>query len=346
MTLVQEPRAKGDTQAVSDDPALSVVVPCFNEEENLKALLDRTRAAAEASFGEDYEIVLVDDGSNDRTWPMIEEAAEASAQIIAIKLSRNHGHQIALTSGLALARGEVILVIDADLQDPPELLADMLATMRAEGADVVYGKRKTRKGETWFKKASASLFYRLLARNAEIQLPLDAGDFRLMTRRVAQALVAMPEGDRFVRGMVSWIGLKQVAFEYTRDERHAGETKYPLRKMLRLAAHAFMGFSMLPLRFAARFAAIMFFFMIAFMIYALASWLLFETVSGWTSLMIMFAFSSAMQFLVLSVLGEYVGRTYLASKGRPLFIVDQVAGAPLARVDEARQSARNPGVWL
>ncbi len=312
----------------SDDGlALSVVIPCYNERDGLETLLKRVRAAATQSFGEAYEIILVDDGSVDDSWPYIEAAASKHAQTIGIKLSRNHGHQLALTCGLSYARGDYVFILDADLQDPPELLGEMVALLRQNQADVVYGKRISRKGETWLKKFSAAAFYKLLTKHAEVYFPTDAGDFRLITSRVAKALCAMPEPDRFVRGMVAWIGLKQIPFDYHRDARETGETKYSLRKMSALAVRAFMGFSMLPLKFAAQFALLMFATMICVFIYALISWWFFDTVSGWTSLVMLIAFVSGIQLLVLSVLGEYIGRTYLSSKGRPLFIVDRVAGA-------------------
>lgn len=330
-------------------PKISVVVPCYNELAGLPMLIERTSTATHAVVGDSYEIVLIDDGSSDGTWPLMQQFAATSPNIVAIKLARNHGHQLALTAGLTFARGDLVFVIDADLQDPPELLKPMLEVMEAEQADVVFGVRRKRKGETIFKKMSASLFYRTLAQNADIKIPLDAGDFRLMTRRVSKTLTQMPERDRFIRGMVAWIGLKQVPFEYDRDERFAGETKYPLKKMLRLAGDAFMGFSMLPLRFAAQFSAVMFLLLLAILVYALISWFFFETLSGWTSLMILVSFSSAMQFLVLGIMGEYIGRSYLSIKQRPLFIVDRVEGAAAKRASDlrSRSSDREPeGLWI
>lgn len=329
--------------------ALSVVIPCFNEEEGLGELLDRTRAAAAARFPERFEIILIDDGSTDNSWERMRAAARADARIRLIRLSRNHGHQLALTAGLSIASGDLVFVIDADLQDPPELLAAMVDRMQADQADVVFGVRRQREGETYFKKFSASLFYRLLSRHSEIDLPLDAGDFRLMTARVARALCAMPEQERFIRGMVSWLGLKQVPFEYDREPRFAGQTKYPLKKMLRLAGDAFMGFSMIPLRFAAQFAGLMFAILLGVTGYALFSWIAFDTVSGWTSLMVLVAFTSAVQFLLLAVIGEYIGRTYLGQKRRPLFVVDEVVGVDPVHVDRVRQARSglsDGGLWL
>ncbi|HEU4650738.1 MAG TPA: glycosyltransferase family 2 protein, partial [Croceibacterium sp.] len=230
-------------------PQLSVVVPVFNEEAGLDALLARVTPVCEAAFGSSYEIVLVDDGSTDRSWSIIAARSTSIAQVTGIKLSRNYGHQLALTAGLQRARGDYVFVLDADLQDPPELLPEMLAKLR-QGYDVAYGQRVARAGETAFKKASASLFYRALDGLVDVDIPRDTGDFRLMTRRVAAQLNAMPERYRFVRGMVGWIGFNQIAVPYHRDARFTGETHYPLRKMIRFAIDAITSFSVVPLRFA------------------------------------------------------------------------------------------------
>ena len=229
---------------------LSIVIPCYNEADCLDELCRRVATVAQATAGDDHEIVLINDGSKDGTWAVMQRLAAANLRLVAINLSRNHGHQLALTAGLDLARGDHILILDADLQDPPELLPDMLATMKSEGADVVYAVRRARAGESFAKKASAALFYRLLARLTDTDIPLDTGDFRLMSRRALDAFLSLPEQARFIRGMVAWIGFKQVPFAYDRAERHAGETHYPLAKMLRLAFDAITGFSTAPLRFA------------------------------------------------------------------------------------------------
>ena len=202
--------------------ALSIVVPCFNEEACLAELHQRLGAAARMAVGEDHELVLINDGSRDGSWPVMQQLAASDPHVVAINLSRNHGHQLALTAGLDLCRGETILIIDADLQDPPELLPAMLETMREQEADVVYGVRKSRAGETAFKRATAHGFYRLLSRATEVDIPLDAGDFRLMSRRALDALLAMPEQARFIRGMVAWIGFRQVPFAYDRQRTFRG----------------------------------------------------------------------------------------------------------------------------
>ena len=207
----------------------------------------RLGAAALQAVGDDYELVLVNDGSRDGSWPIMQRMAAEDPHVVAVNLSRNHGHQLALTAGLDLCCGDTILIIDADLQDPPELLPAMLACMRDQQADVVYGVRKSRAGETAFKRATAHGFYRLLSRATEVDIPVDAGDFRLMSRRALDALLAMPEQARFIRGMVAWIGFRQVPFAYDRQQRFAGETKYPFKRMLRFALDALTGFSSAPL---------------------------------------------------------------------------------------------------
>jgi dolichol-phosphate mannosyltransferase len=240
---------------------------------------------------------------------------------VVINLSRNHGHQLALTAGLTFARGERILVIDADLQDPPELLPEMMRLMD-EGAEVVYGQRRRRQGETRFKTLTAKLFYRLLEYLTDVRVPTDTGDFRLMSRRSLDILNSMPEQSRFVRGMVSWIGLNQVPLLYDREPRFAGQTKYPLLKMVRFALDAVTGFSIVPLRVASILGMVMGATSVVMLSYTLGSWAFGRTVEGWTSLTTIVLTASSVQLLVLGILGEYVGRLYMQSKGRPLFIVD------------------------
>ena len=235
--------------ARTPNPKVSVVSPCYNEEESLHELYRRLTEVCEAEVGDDYEIVLVDDGSSDKTRPIIREFCDSDSHVVGVLLSKNHGHQLALSAGLQACLGERVLIIDADLQDPPELLGDMNKLMD-EGADVVYGQRRSRQGESQIKKVTALAFYRLLNSLVETKIPLDTGDFRLMSRRAVDELNLMPEHNRFIRGMVSWIGFRQVPLLYDREERFAGETKYPLRKMIRFAIDAISGFSIVPLRLA------------------------------------------------------------------------------------------------
>ena len=306
--------------------ALSIVVPCFNEEACLPALHQRLTAAARSAVGEDYEIVLVNDGSRDGSWSIMSSLAAEDAHLLAVNLSRNHGHQLALTAGLDLCSGETILIIDADLQDPPELLPAMLETMRAQDADVVYGVRRSRAGETAFKRATAHGFYRLLSRATEVDIPLDAGDFRLMSRRALDALLAMPEQARFIRGMVAWIGFRQVPFAYDRAERLAGETKYPLGKMVRFAFDALTGFSSAPLKLASHIGIGLSVGSVLLILYIAYAWLSGMSIQGWTSLMLIVVIIGAVQMFVLGLMGEYIGRLYNESKRRPLYIVQEVAG--------------------
>ena len=307
--------------------ALSVIVPCFNESETLPALHRRVTDACRACVGRSYELVLVNDGSTDVTWDLLADLAARDPHIVAVNLSRNHGHQLALSAGLQLCRGNRVFILDCDLQDPPELLGAMMARMDA-GCDVVYGQRTRRAGETAFKKASAHFFYRLLGRLADVDIPPDTGDFRLMSRRAVDQLNAMPEQHRFIRGRVSWMGLRQEALPYERAARFAGETKYPLAKMIRFAIDAITGFSIRPLRLATWLGLSFSFASLAMMAYVLISYLIGHTVSGWTSLTLILLMVSAVQFILMGVLGEYVGRLYVEAKRRPLFIVQEVLASP------------------
>jgi dolichol-phosphate mannosyltransferase len=328
--------------------ALSIVVPCFNEEDCLAVLHERLSKAARANFAEDYELVLVNDGSRDSSWQMMRQLASSDPHVVGINLSRNHGHQLALTAGLDLARGDLILIIDADLQDPPELLGDMVATMRSEGADVVYGVRRSRAGETAFKRVTAHGFYRLLARATDVDIPLDAGDFRLMSRRALDVLLAMPEQARFIRGMVAWIGFKQVPILYDRSERLAGETKYPFSKMFRFALDALTGFSSAPLKLASHAGLALAMGSVLIVLYILYAWIAGQSIQGWTSLMLVVVVLGAVQMFVLALMGEYIGRLYNEAKKRPLYIVQEIAGGSdragrLGQLADATANKDKPG---
>jgi glycosyltransferase involved in cell wall biosynthesis len=329
-------------------PRLSIVVPCFNEEACLSALHERVSSAARNAVGDDYEIVLVNDGSRDGSWPLMRTLAAGDPHLVAVNLSRNHGHQLALTAGLDLSRGDMVLIIDADLQDPPELLPEMIAAMRAEDADVVYGVRRSRSGETAFKRATAHGFYRLLSRATEVEIPLDAGDFRLMSRRALDALLAMPEQARFIRGMVAWIGFKQVPFAYDRQERFAGNTKYPLKKMMRFAFDALTGFSSAPLKLASHAGLWLSAGSVLLILYIAYAWATGRSIQGWTSLMLVVVVLGAIQMFALALMGEYIGRLYNEAKRRPLYIVQEVAGdrraeAKLGYIAEATAKSDRPG---
>lgn len=303
---------------------LSCVIPCYNEEESLPELYARVMPVLRSAAVDGFELVLVNDGSRDRTWSLMEDLSSRDHAVVAVNLARNHGHQLALTAGLRVCRGDLILVLDADLQDPPELLPDMIAMLDREGADVVYGRRRARSGETFFKKASAAAFYRFLGWLAEVDIPPDTGDFRLMTRRVLDVLNAMPEQHRFIRGMISWIGFRQVPFFYDRAPRFAGETKYPLSKMIRFAVDAITGFSISPLRLASVLGAFTGALAVLLFFYTLVAWLADDTVRGWSSIMATILLFGSAQMVVLGIMGEYLGRLYLQSKNRPLYIIAEV----------------------
>jgi polyisoprenyl-phosphate glycosyltransferase len=324
--------------------SLSIVVPCFNEEACLTQLHARLSDAAVA-VTDDYELVLVNDGSRDGSWPMMQALAAADRHVVAINLSRNHGHQLALTAGLDLCRGETILIIDADLQDPPELLPAMIATMEQERADVVYGVRGSRAGETPFKKATAHAFYRLLARATDIEIPVDSGDFRLMSRRALDVFLAMPEQSRFIRGMVAWIGFRQVPFVYDRAERAAGTSKYPFSKMLSFALDALTAFSSAPLKLASHFGLLLSLGSVLIVAYILFAWATGRSVQGWTSILLVVVVLGAAQMFVLAMIGEYIGRLYSQSKARPLYIVEAIATGmkhDVARVGRLGEVAMGP----
>jgi dolichol-phosphate mannosyltransferase len=302
---------------------VSVVAPCFNEEASLPEFVRRMAAACEAVSLDDYELILVNDGSSDQTWPCIRALATAHSQIAGLNLSRNHGHQLAVSAGLGHARGERILVIDSDLQDPPELLGALMARMD-EGFDVVYGRRRSRASESTVKLVTAYLYYRVLRSLAQVEIPSDTGDFRLMSRRIVDRLNEMPEQDRFLRGMVAWLGGAQTELLYDRAPRFAGKTGYNLAKMVRLALAGVTSFSILPLRLASLMA--LFGGAAAFVtaIYVLVGFIVGRTEPGWTSLALIVIFFSTIQLACLGILGAYVGRIFLQVKGRPLYLIDEI----------------------
>jgi len=304
----------------------------------LSELYRRVTGACRTSVGDDYEIVLIDDGSSDATRSIIRDLSEQDAHVVGVLLSRNHGHQLALSAGLHVCRGQRILIIDGDLQDPPELLADMMALMDREKADVVYGQRDERQGESAFKRFTASVFYRLLNSLTETKIPVDTGDFRLMSRRTLDELNRMPEQHRFIRGMVSWIGFRQVPLRYDRKERFSGETKYPFKKMLRFALDAISGFSILPLRFATYLGFVFSVLGLMAFVYTAYSYFSGIAIQGWTTLMTVVLILGSGQLFVLGVIGEYLGRLYVQSKNRPLFIIEEVVRA--GHVDADYEASR------
>ncbi len=309
----------------ADHPTLSVVAPCFNEEGVLHELHRRIHEVLDSS-GESWELVLVNDGSRDRTPEILRELHAQDSHVKVIDFARNFGHQIAVTAGMDYARGDAVVLIDADLQDPPELILEMLAKWR-EGSEVVYAVRSERKGETWFKEFTAKAFYRIIYKITDIDIPMDTGDFRLMDRKVVEALKTMREKHRFMRGMSVWVGFKQTGVKYVRAERYAGETKYPLKKMLKFAMDGITSFSYFPLQLATY---------IGFISAALAVLGIIVTIVlrlsgsqafyGQATTLVSVLFLGGVQLICLGILGEYLGRIYDEVKGRPLYIVREALG--------------------
>jgi len=309
-------------------PLLSIVVPCFNEQEVIPETWRRLRGLRDAIHDCAIEFVFVDDGSRDGTLEALRAIARGDPSVRILAFARNFGHQLAVTAGIDAAAGDALVIIDADLQDPPELIPEMLCKWR-EGYDVVYGTRLERPGESWFKLATARAYYRVLDRLSEVSIPLDTGDFRLISRRVADTLRAMPERDRFLRGMVSWIGFRQCALPYRRAERFAGVSKYPLGKMLRFATDGILSFSSAPLRLSVNLGLIAAALALIGILYALVLRIFTNIwVEGWTALMIAVLFLGGVQLISVGILGAYVGRIYNEIKNRPLYVVQERIGFP------------------
>lgn len=316
---------------MSQKKLLSVVVPVYNEAEGISYFHERATTALSRIEGCDFELVYVDDGSRDGSYDIMRKLAEGDPRVRIVKFSRNFGHQIAITAGLDYARGDAIVFIDADLQDPPETIAELVAKWN-EGFDVVYARRNKRPGETAFKLFTATMFYRLLRSVANVDIPPDVGDFRLISRNVADVLRNMKEKDRYIRGLVSWIGFNQTAVLYDRDERYAGETKYPLRKMIKFALDGITSFSSAPMRIATWLGNIVSAMAFLYLIIIIAQAILGYTVPGFASIMVAVLFLGGVQLICLGILGEYLGRVFNEVKPRPIYIVQEVAetAAPAA----------------
>jgi glycosyltransferase involved in cell wall biosynthesis len=304
---------------------LSIVAPLYNEEGNVTELVRRLGAVAASIDGfATYELVLVNDGSVDRTRELLREHAARDPHLVVVELSRNFGHQLAATAGLDIARGDAVVLIDADLQDPPELIPELVARWR-EGYDVVYAVRRNRKGESPFKLFTARLFYRVIRRLTNVDIPVDSGDFRLFSRRVVDALKSIRERHRFIRGLVSWVGYRQTAVTYDRDVRFSGTTKYPISKMLRFAVDGITSFSDIPLRVATWFGFVV--SAIAFVVALLEIGIRIFTgynLPGYTSTIFAILFLGGVQLIGIGILGEYVGRIHEEIKGRPLYLLASV----------------------
>jgi glycosyltransferase involved in cell wall biosynthesis len=303
-----------------DKVKYSVVVPVYFEEEVISECYTRLKEVMDG-VGDLYEIVFVNDGSKDKTENMINEICKNDDNIKLINFSRNFGHQIAITAGMDYASGDAIIIIDADLQDPPEIIPDMIKKWK-EGYEVVYGKRKKRKGEGAFKLITAKIFYRLLGLLVDIKIPYDTGDFRLIDRSVCDSLRSMKERNRYVRGLISWIGYKQTFVEYDRDRRFAGETKYPLKKMIQFAFNAITSFSHKPVKIASYAGYLLSFASFVYLLIVLYQRLFTDkVVQGWASTIGISLFFNGIVLIVLGIIGEYITRIYDEVKGRPLYII-------------------------
>ena len=306
---------------------LSVVIPMFNEESALPALVARLRPAL-AGIGAAYEVVAVDDGSGDKTAALLEDFRAEWPELRVIRLRRNSGHQAALTAGLHRAVGDYVVSIDADLQDPPEKIPEMLELARTEGLDIVYGVRSDRSTDTGFKRRTAGVYYWLMRRLVGDRIPSQAGDFRLLSRQAVDALKALPDQQQVYRLLVPWLGFPSGQVGYEREERVAGETKYPLSRMIRLGVDSVTGFSAAPLRIATWLGVLSFFVCLLLIVFTLSAWAAGHVVPGWSSLFIGILFLGAVQLICLGLLGEYIGRIYTAVQRRPTFFVgyDSAAG--------------------
>ncbi|MDO4536501.1 MAG: glycosyltransferase family 2 protein [Clostridium perfringens] len=301
---------------------LSVIVPMYYEEEVAYEFYNRLKSVVE-KINFNYEIIFVNDGSKDNTLMILKSIANEDLNVRVIDFSRNFGHQVAVTAGILNCKGDLAVIIDADLQDPPELIVDMIEEWK-KGFNVVYAKRKTRKGESKFKLVTAKYFYKILSNLADIEIPRDTGDFRLIDKKVIESFKKMPEKNRFIRGMISWVGFKQTFVEYNRDERFAGETKYPLKKMIKFATDGIISFSSKPLKVMSSLGILTLVVSFVILVYSIVSKLYGNTSSGWTSIMCVLVFFSGVQLVSLGIIGEYIARIYDESKNRPLYLINEI----------------------
>ena len=303
---------------------LSIIIPMYYEEKVVNECYKRLKEMVEKLKGYDYELIFVNDGSKDNTLNLLEEIAKNNNKVKIISFSRNFGHQAAVTAGLKYVTGDAIAIIDADLQDPPEEIPEMLKLWE-QGYEVIYGKRKSRKGESAFKLLTAKMFYNTLDALSDVEIPKDTGDFRLVDRKVVNTINEMPEHNKFLRGLFSWVGYKQIPFEYERQERFAGKTKYPLKKMLKLASDGIISFSTKPLKLVGYVGIFSILLSLIILIYSLVSFAfnLNNLTAGWTSIMVTVTFFAGVQLLSIWIISEYIGRIYDESKNRPQYIIDK-----------------------
>lgn len=302
---------------------ISVIAPCYNEEAGVDELVKRVKNVLK-KLNFKYEIILINDGSKDNTWEEIKKNANKNSEVKGICFSRNFGQQCAVSAGLSECSGDLALIMDADLQNPPELLPQMLKKMEETNADIVYGNRVRRKGDSWFKVITSKIFCKILYYLSDNIFHSDAGEFRIINRKVIDAVNSMPESLRFLRGLFSWVGFKHVAFDYICQERFAGKTHYSLSKMVSLAIDAITAFSVKPLRITFIFGIISAFLGIIMLFYVFYVWYHFDTVSGWTSIISLILIMSSFQFILLGLIGEYVGRIFIESKKRPHYIIKEI----------------------
>lgn len=303
---------------------ISVVIPMYYEEDVANECYNRTKKVLNGLENYDHEIIFVNDGSKDKTLPILKEIATKDEKAKVISFSRNFGHQAAVTAGLKFVTGDCILIIDSDMQDPPELLVDMLKLWE-DGNEVIYAKRKTRKGESKFKLMTAKMFYNVLNNLSDVEIPKDTGDFRLVDRKVVDVINSMPEHNKFLRGLFSWVGFKQKPIEYERQERFAGKTKYPLKKMLKLASDGIISFSTKPLKIIGGIGIVSIFISFILLIYAILSYIFKwnNLASGWTSLMVAITFFAGVQLVSIWMISEYIARIYDDTKQRPEYIINE-----------------------
>ncbi|MBP1608212.1 MAG: glycosyl transferase family 2 [Acidobacteria bacterium] len=316
---------------------LSIIVPVYNECEVIRTFYDRVKKVGDALASLDYEVIFVDDGSCDGSYPILTKLADEDSKIVVVKLSRNFGHQMAITAGMDAARGDAVVIIDADLQDPPEVIPEFVDKWR-QGFDVVYGVREKREGEGRLKLLTASAYYRVLRMLTRIDIPIDAGDFRLMARRVVEQLKRLTEKERFVRGLVSWVGFRQMGVVYRRDRRYGGETKYPYGKMIKFALDGITSFSTIPLRLSTWLGYLSSTFAFLYACSVFVQKALGYTVQGWATIMVGVLFLGGVQLICLGIIGEYIGRIYEESKRRPLYIVENVYGQTWTAISAATAS--------
>lgn len=301
---------------------ISIVVPVYNEEKSIRLMYDRLCKSI-GSITQNFEIIYVNDGSRDNSFLELVKLSQEDERVFYIHFSRNFGHQIAVTAGLDKSRGKAVVIIDGDLQDPPEVIPEMYAKHK-EGFEVVYGQRAKRKGESWFKKITAKYFYRILKSITNVNIPVDTGDFRLIDRKIVECLKLMPEQNKFLRGQIAWLGFRQTSVTFERDERLYGETGYPFSKMLKFALDGITGFSDVPLQFVTKTGIFISFVSFLVILYAIFShFILKQTITGWTSLIISSMFIGGVQLISVGIIGEYISRINKNVQNRPLYIIDQ-----------------------